>query len=182
MNQTTQDIRMNIYLIGYKCSGKTTLGRELATKLGRNYIDLDDVMEANFQLSIPNLYISMGELQFRRLERKTFLDLKHDNNYVLATGGGFPCWFNNINILLKKGIVIYLKASEEILYQRMKHVSKLRPILNGYNGESLRKYITKLRKKNDRKYNQAHITFDSENDTFYELIDKLEKLNYKNNG
>ena len=87
---------MNIYLIGYMYSGKTTLGHKLAVKLGYQWLDLDQVFEQVFHTSIPIFFKRYGEEAFRKLEQKLLHETANNDNTVISTGGGTPCFFDNI--------------------------------------------------------------------------------------
>ena len=151
---------MKIYLIGYKCSGKTTLGKILAPKLGFQFMDLDDEIEKYYKVSIPDLYNKFGESKFRKTEQEVFHKLPDNENIILATGGGFARWEDNINALFNTGLTIYIQEKSEILFQRMNKVSTQRPVLHGMQYQPLWDYLVELRLKNDHIYEKAHITFD----------------------
>jgi len=91
-------------------------------------------------------------------ERNAFLEISDKDNVVLATGGAFPCWFNNMELLIRSGITVYLKVNANILYNRMRIVSSHRPILKGQKGYALRHYIKMLTRKHEHIYTKAHIT------------------------
>ncbi|MBN1185238.1 MAG: shikimate kinase [Bacteroidales bacterium] len=160
---------MRIYLIGYKCSGKTTFGKMLAPKLGLQFIDLDDEIENYYGLSIPDLYNKYGEKEFRAIEQKTFHQLPKNKDFILATGGGFPRWETNIELLIESGLTIYIMEKTEVLYQRMNEVATHRPVLLGMQYMPLWEYLVELRQKNDHIYEKAHITFDAQNNTLLQL-------------
>jgi shikimate kinase len=172
-------IDMKLYFIGYKCSGKTTTGSLLATKLGLDFIDLDNYIEKKYDKTIPDLFILNDELMFRQIERKAFLEVSDKDNFVLATGGGFPCWFNNMELLKQSGVTIYLKVNANILYNRMRIVSSHRPILKGQRGYALRHYIKMLTSKHEHIYNQAHITHEN---NVMEIDSLMEKITTYNNA
>jgi len=172
-----KNIDMKIYFIGYKCSGKTTTGSLLATKLGLDFIDLDNYIEKKYDKTIPDLFISNDELKFRQIERNAFLEISDKNNVVLATGGGFPCWFNNMELLIRSGITVYLKVNANILYNRMRIVSSHRPILKGQKGYALRHYIKMLTRKHEHIYTKAHITHKNNVMEIESLMKKI-KTNY----
>jgi len=151
---------MRIYLIGYKCSGKSTIGPILAEKLRIKFLDLDSLIEKMHGKTIPELFRKNDEIIFRQIERDAFFEIMKIENTVIATGGGFPCWFNNMELMDRSGITIYLKVENEILYQRMQRVSAQCPVLKGLKGFSLKGHIKKLRNENDNIYNKAQIIHD----------------------
>lgn len=151
---------MRIYLIGYKCSGKSTIGPMLAEKLGIEFVDLDSFIEKKHGKSIPELFRMKDEITFRQMERDAFLELLKTENTIIATGGGFPCWFNNMELMNHSGITIYLNVDNDILYQRMQRISSQRPVLKGLKGFSLKGHIKKLKNDYEHIYNKAHIIHD----------------------
>jgi shikimate kinase len=127
-------IRVNIVLIGYRCSGKTTVGKILAESLGFNLMDTDRLIEIATGISIHALIAEKGWLHFRDAERKIIKQLSDMDNQVIATGGGVVMESKNIRDLKKKGWIIWLKAAAEVLKKRLEAAEKLgqiRPSLTG---------------------------------------------------
>lgn len=118
-----------IILIGYMCSGKTTLGKELATQLGTTFIDTDQLIESSTQTTIQNLFQTRGEHEFRLLEHELLKSLPKEN-CVIATGGGLPCFNNNMDTLKKVGRTIYLKHAPDVLLDRLNRDHSNRPLHN----------------------------------------------------
>lgn len=119
---------MRIYLIGFMASGKTTLGAELASRLKWKYVDTDDLIEKAKGRSIKHIFDLEGEEYFRKEEsellRRRVCRMK---NVVVATGGGMPCFNNNIDAMLRNGHVIYLDVEFETILGRLKDDGK-RPL------------------------------------------------------
>jgi len=118
----------NIYLVGLMGAGKTTVGRQLARRLGRRFVDSDDEIEASTGVRIPIIFEIEGEAGFRKREAEVLAALTQEAGLVLATGGGAvldPC--NRAN-LAKSGMVIYLCAQPKQLWERTRH-SRHRPLL-----------------------------------------------------
>lgn len=121
--------RMRIFLIGYMASGKSAVGRLLAEQLRVPFIDLDEWIESNAGMRIPEIFSTQGEAVFRRMESDGLLDLiAHQANAVIATGGGTPCFENNLEAMLNNGKVIYLRSDAETLAQRIKADASHRPL------------------------------------------------------
>lgn len=99
---------MRIFLIGFMGCGKSTLGKKLATKLGYDFIDLDYQLEKQMGTSIGNYFAANGEEAFRKLESKTLKEFDYPINGVIATGGGTPCYFDNMDWMNSNGITIYM--------------------------------------------------------------------------
>lgn len=123
---------MKIYLIGYMASGKTTRGRELAQCLNVPWIDLDELLVARSGRSISSWFSESGEEAFREAEH----DLLHElaisaDSFVLATGGGTPVHYTNMQLMQRTGITVYLKVSEAELIRRLLTDRANRPLLAG---------------------------------------------------
>ena len=125
---------MNIVLIGYRCSGKTTVGKILAQDMKRDLMDTDRLIEEKTKLSIP-LYVSQkGWKQFRELEREIIRELATQDNLVIGTGGGVVMDRENVKNLKRNGWVVWLKADSSVIRERMRREEQrgeTRPSLSG---------------------------------------------------
>ncbi len=139
-------------------SGKTTMGKKLATKLNFNFLDTDKEIENLVGMSISKIFETKGEPYFRTLERQ-FIEKIDVHNTVIATGGGLPCFNHNIDYLNKIGVTVYLKFSVEELFERLKLDVKNRPILKGKSNEELLTFIEKLLNKRKECYEKAQRIF-----------------------
>ncbi len=148
-----------IYLIGFKGCGKTTLGKKLAPDLGFDFIDLDDLIEDSYGQSITALYASLGEEKFRHAELRVFMEIPEGRNMVIATGGGFPRWKENMKLLLSSGITVYIEEESRILFERNNNISHQRPVLKGMKGDRLLDHINSLRFAYEDIYRQAAIIY-----------------------
>jgi len=110
---------MNIILIGYRCSGKTAVGKILAQKLKRQFVDLDEAIEAQTGSDIKWLVSRKGWGYFRQVERQMIQTLTQNENLVLATGGGVVMDPLNVKDLKANGLLVYLEADARVLTQRM---------------------------------------------------------------
>ena len=156
---------MKIYLIGLPSSGKTTLGKQLAQSLQSMFIDMDDLIEANEGATIPEVFAQKGEDEFRKAERKTLIDLlsQKDESQVISTGGGAPCFFDNMAKMKADGITIYLKVSPKELVKRLAGTGTAsRPLLNGKKGSVLEQEITNKLEERDSFYSQAQFVLDGD--------------------
>ncbi len=93
---------MRIFLIGYMGSGKSTLGRRLAKHLNLQFVDMDHYIEERNYKTIPQIFAEEGEAEFRKKERKALEELSEFTNIIIATGGGAPCFFDNIDIMNRR--------------------------------------------------------------------------------
>jgi shikimate kinase len=110
---------MNIILIGYRCSGKTAVGKILAQKLKRQFVDLDEAIEAQTGCDIKLLVSQKGWGYFRKIERQIIQTLTQRDHLVLATGGGVVMDPLNVKDLKTNGLLIYLEADAKVISQRM---------------------------------------------------------------
>lgn len=125
---------MNIVLIGYRGSGKTTIGRKLAEKLNREFVDSDDYIEQRTQLSIREIFELCGESYFRHLESEAIKDLSESDGRVIATGGGAVLRYKNVSNLKNHGVLIFLNVAPEVAYERITRdpsSTRRRPALTG---------------------------------------------------
>lgn len=124
--------RRNIYLVGLMGAGKTTVGRQLAKRLGRVFYDTDHEIVERTGVAIPTIFEIEGEEGFRRREAQTLRELTATDNVVLATGGGAVLREENRRCLHDTGWVVYLNVPPLLLYQRTRH-DKNRPLLQVAN-------------------------------------------------
>ncbi|NNC94174.1 MAG: AAA family ATPase [Chitinophagales bacterium] len=163
-----------IYLIGFMGSGKSSLGKELSAALKLNFIDLDAVIEEKTNEELHNFF-KKSEKSFRALEAKTLRELTF-NNTVYALGGGTPCFFDNMDFIKENGISVFLKVSEDKLYERLKKHRKIRPLLSEKDETELREYISELLSERKSFYDRADIIYDEEKMNISSLIDKIDKI------
>jgi shikimate kinase len=125
---------MNVVLIGYRCSGKTSVGKLLAGELGREFIDLDALLEHHAGTAIETLVADRGWEFFRRLEHDLVAEVCRKDGLVIAPGGGAVIQQENVSLLRERGLVVWLKADAAILRARMfkeEHAGTVRPSLTG---------------------------------------------------
>ncbi|HYV92247.1 MAG TPA: shikimate kinase [Chitinophagales bacterium] len=147
----------NIFLLGFMGSGKTFLGKQLAEMMNYEFIDLDEVIEKSEGSSISGIFSSKGEEYFREKESISLKSFSETRNAIIATGGGTPCFHDNMNWMNEHGITVYLNHSPEILFQRLKPEADHRPLLSGKSDEELLHFIqTKLQERNPF-YSQSHL-------------------------
>lgn len=147
---------MRIFLIGYMGSGKTTLGRILADRFGYRFIDLDEDFENRYKISIQDFFARYGESPFRLLEQK-LLHEYIDDDVVISTGGGTPCFNDNIDFMLKHGITVYLEMTPGELSERLSASARKRPLLMMKQGDDLQQHISEHLAMREIFYRKAHI-------------------------
>lgn len=165
---------MRIFIIGYKSSGKTTIGKKLANRLKMEFIDLDEYIERKAGRSVPEIYIDEGDEKFRTIEWKALNEIIHKDNIVVSTGGGVPCHCDNMHIMRENGKVLYLKLDNDTLVSRLKHATIDRPIVKGKNDEQLREYVSELRNKCEHHYLTATYTINAKDVKIEDVIRVLE--------
>jgi len=148
-----------IYLIGFMGSGKSYLGKQLAKQLQWNFIDLDTYLESKESKTISQIFKERGEAIFRQLERDYLTATGDFEKTVIATGGGCPCFYDNMEWMDVSGQTVYLKAPVSILVDRLQAETEHRPLLAGKSKEALAAFINQ--KLADRKdyYEQAQVIF-----------------------
>ena len=149
---------MKIYLIGFMGSGKTSIGKRLAKRLGYNFLDLDTLIEVKSKQKIPGIFREQGEDGFRKIERKALEDTFQLEDIVIATGGGTPCFFDNIDQINKHGLSFYLNRSMHFLVNKLFYSSTERPLVKGKSKNELDEYVGKLLAKRDSFYKKASFT------------------------
>ncbi|MBS1501428.1 MAG: shikimate kinase [Bacteroidetes bacterium] len=151
---------MKIFLIGFMGSGKTTLGRKLAARMNYEFIDLDHVLEKRVELSIAEYFSFFGEDSFRKLEREVLQKTQYPENVIVSTGGGLPCYFDNMDWMKSQGKTVYLKLSPKTLADRLESGKEERPLLQGKHGEALVAFIEQKLAEREDFYMQANIIAD----------------------
>lgn len=111
---------MNIILIGFRCSGKTTIGKILSERLSRKFIDVDDYIESKINMTIRQIFEAKGESYFRLLESDMLSELSKLDGKIIATGGGAVLKYKNIHNLKRNGIIIFLEVDPDSAYERIK--------------------------------------------------------------
>jgi shikimate kinase len=112
-------VKRNIVLMGFMGVGKTSVGRELALRLKREFVDLDELLEVKLGVSITEFFAAKGEAAFRKLEKEAIRSLAQKRGLVLATGGGAVLDPENVRALREKGVLILLTAEPETIAQRL---------------------------------------------------------------
>lgn len=155
-------------------SGKTTLGRKLAQALNYDFVDLDKLIEQDQEKDIPAIFSESGEAYFRETESRVLKSLKLHKPFVLASGGGTPCFFDNMEFIKELGISIYLDVPAESLAKRIEnHGKDDRPILSGTS--SLVNTLTEKIEERTPYYSQAHFTLSGDLNVAH-LLETLKPL------
>lgn len=165
---------MKVFFIGFMGSGKTYQGRQLSQKLNISFFDLDEQIVSHEGKSINEIFETKGEEYFRLLEKDILhiIAESHDS-FVMACGGGAPCYFNNIEYMNKTGTTVWFNTPVDILFERLLKEREQRPLLRGLSDNQVRSFI--IKKFADRKiyYEQADITIEDEQIQPEKLIEKI---------
>ena len=137
-------------------SGKSTLGRRLSDFTGLQFVDMDHYIEERNYKTIPRIFAEEGEAEFRKKERRALEELAEFTDIVIATGGGAPCFFDNIDLMNKTGKTIYLNIDPSILADRLIKSKTERPLIKGKSREELISFIDETLHKRNAYYKQAH--------------------------
>lgn len=142
-------------------AGKSTVGRKLAARMNFRFIDMDTMIERKEKKSISEIFRLSGEKHFREIEHELLQRLsKYEENLVVSTGGGAPCYHNNMELLNSAGITVYLKLSPDELFGRLKYsYLKKRPLIQDKSSEELMSFIVDKLKEREHYYNSSRIIY-----------------------
>lgn len=159
-----------IFLIGFMGSGKTTAGRKLASRLGWSFADLDELIEKENGMSVAEIFAARGEKWFRTAESKALYGLVNNKNTVVSTGGGTPCFFDNMKFMLTNGLTVYLKMTPEKLSRRLSRLTAGRPLLKDIGRKELPGYISAKLAEREPWYSRAEIIIEIERGNISALL------------
>ena len=163
-----------VYLIGYMGAGKTTITKLLANEFHLPYYDTDQEIEEKEKRSVSEIFKKDGELHFRMLETELLKTIKQ--NSIIACGGGLPIHNNNMGLINSKGISIYLKASNNCLFNRLKNEKQNRPLISNKSDEELEIFIKKELQNRSPFYNLANHTILVDNKSKNEVLREVNSL------
>ncbi len=147
--------KTRLYLIGFMGCGKTTVGKMLSAALGYSFVDLDLFIEQRYLKSVSQLFAEYGEAHFREVERRALHEVSTFEQVVISTGGGSPCFFDNMEFMNREGLTIYLKASVSTLYERLLKGRSKRPLIANKSKEEMVVYIEEMLEKREPFYSQS---------------------------
>src|SRR4051812_4255034 len=165
---------MKVFLIGFMGCGKTHWGKLLSEKLGVPFFDLDEKITDQEGRPINEIFKSDGEEYFRLLEKDVLhLLTESHESFVMATGGGTPCFYNNIDYLKKQGTVAWINCSTDCLYTRLVKEKHKRPLISKIADKDLKSYIVKKYSSRKIFYQQATVILPGENISLELLLNKI---------
>jgi len=164
---------MRIFLIGFMGCGKSTMGRALASELNLTFIDLDSFLEEKYFRTIPQIFAEEGEDAFRRKERIVLEEVCGFDDVILATGGGAPCFFDNMELMNESGFCVFLDVDIRALVNRLIHAKTERPLIKGKSPEELYVFIEGLLAKRRPFYEKARYILKGSEITSTQVISLL---------
>jgi shikimate kinase len=169
---------MNLYLIGMPGCGKSTISRELASKLKLSRIDLDEEIVKAEGMSIEEIFSKHGEEYFRQTERKILESFPAANRMIIATGGGAPCFFDNIDYMNQAGITIYLDVPASTLTERLTGPGQnIRPMVKNKSRAEVQEFVENKLKERIGFYKKATIQISGANIKTSQILDEFSRRN-----
>ena len=165
-----------IVLVGFPGSGKSTVGRRLASRLSLPFYDTDSYFETKYHITVSDFFSKYGEDFFRICEKSVLEELLSLPPCVIATGGGLPCHGDAMQLINESALSVYIKLSQKSLFDRLLHSKKVRPLLFGKTSEELLAYIEETLLQREVFYSRATICVKGENMDVDALVNSLQRL------
>ncbi len=171
----------NIFLTGFMGSGKSTLGKKLALVFRKEFVDLDRFIEKESGQSISEIFNTLGEDEFRKLEKRCLHKvLETHTKSVISLGGGSICFFDNLETVKQNGLLIYLQLPPKVLAERLKKSKTVRPLVQNLKSEDLLQSIEDKLAARLKFYEQAHLIVNGLNLTAQLLQHNIIEFQKKN--
>jgi len=164
-------MKTNIALIGFMGTGKTAVGKRLAEKLGKDFVELDALIERKAGKTVPQIFQQDGEIPFRELEIEAAKEVSGKKNVVIACGGGVVLNKINIDRLRQESVVVYLKASPEVILKRTSSDTGERPLLKTNNKAAKVRELLRFRQPFYER--AADITIDTSNSDIDSVVEQI---------
>ena len=150
----------NLFIIGYPGCGKSTMARKMAKATGLQFVDSDELVSIHENMSVTDVFLEKGEQYFRQIEHEILLQYcgRH-NDFVMATGGGLPCFHNNMQFMNEKGITIFINLPNEVLAHRIFYSHNVRPRYVNLSRQEILQVIEYDMMTRKKFYSRATITF-----------------------
>lgn len=159
-----------IVLIGFPGSGKSTIGKKLAHHLNFTFFDVDQYFEEKNHITIPNFFKKYGEEIFRKTEHLILKELLQKEHIVISTGGGTPCFYGNMDLILENSLSVYIKMAPISLLDRLSHSKKVRPLIKDKTPDEIKEFIENLLPLREKFYRTADVIIKGENLDFDHLL------------
>lgn len=165
-----------IFLIGFMGCGKSAVAAKLSSLINCEYIDLDAIIEKKEGISITNIFKMHGESYFRTLETEILKSFDTDpRTLIIACGGGTPCFNNNIELINRSGLSVYLKTSVDTLYRRLLNESSKRPLIADKPEAELKLFIEMLLKQREEYYEKCKLIINTDELSGLEVANKIKE-------
>lgn len=164
-----------IYLVGFMGVGKSTVGKKLAKALDYAFVDLDDLFENTYKISIDSFFGKYGEKLFRDLEYRILESTFGMENTVISTGGGTPCQFDSMDKMNENGLTVYLEMSGGAIVQRLSNAKRKRPLVSDKQIDELSEFVSMRLKERSPYYQKSKIRIAATNLNLDELLAKINK-------
>ncbi|MCF6213465.1 MAG: shikimate kinase [Flavobacteriaceae bacterium] len=166
-----------IVLIGYMASGKSAVGALLAKKSALKFIDLDSYIVSKIGLSIATVFKEKGEIFFRKIERKYLLEiLDQQTSFILSVGGGTPCYGDNMEIINKFSLSVFLRTPVNTLTKRLQNEKQDRPLVASLNNEKLTEFVAKHLFERNPFYEKSKVIIETGEKDILEIVTEISKL------
>lgn len=171
-------INSPIFLIGFMGSGKTTMGKKISKSNDIPFIDLDRQFVEHSQMSIADFFDRHGEVKFRELESSLLKTIVLDKGLIVSTGGGTPCFHDNMEWMNRAGITVYLKLPPKALLKRLSGKEGVqRPLLKGKSDEELLEFISETLARREEYYDKAKLIIDAHKLNANEVMELISQHN-----
>jgi shikimate kinase len=165
-----------IVLVGFPGSGKSTIGKRLAAQMNLNFVDLDQKIEEKYKLLIPDFFAKYGELPFRQCEYELLNEVLTLDNCVISVGGGAPCFYDAMDLIINHSISVYIRLSAKSLHHRLLNSVRPRPLVMGKTSSELMNYIEEQLPLRELFYMRAALCIKGENLDCAALTEQLNNL------
>jgi len=171
----------SLFLIGMPGAGKTTIGRKLAMAMQKPFLDLDEYIEEKHQQPVRQIFSAKGEAFFREAEAEALREVAaRANGAVVATGGGTPCFLDNMTLMNEAGVTVYIKVPETTLVERLSGANReQRPLLARKTSAEIKQFVTVTLASRLPFYQKAQITYQNASRDISDLrrlIETMEKM------
>ncbi|HLG33602.1 MAG TPA: shikimate kinase [Bacteroidia bacterium] len=170
---------MRIFLVGFMGSGKSMLGEKIAAMLKIPFVDLDKKIEKQQGKTVAEIFQKKGENYFRTVEAEVLRKTKRYTDSVIATGGGAPCFHDNMKWMNENGITVYLSAKSAELYHRLLSDRENRPLIASLSDITLLEFIMGTLGSRERFYAMAHVKLNAKTITAHQAVDAIKKVGKK---
>ena len=158
-------------------SGKSTHGKKLASLLKHEFIDLDDFIVSKYGMTIDDLFAQKGEKEFRNIESKELTNIINiDKAMIVSLGGGTPCFNNNIELIKRSGLLVYIQMDAKSLANRLMNAKSSRPLIKNKSNDELLFFISDTLKNREIYYNQAQIIINGINLDEHKIKQAIQKF------